>query len=159
VLAPHGQVANVDHCILDALREISKELPIVFPMHPRTCARVEEFGLNILLDGQGGNVRAMEPIGYLDFLHLTMNARLVLTDSGGLQEETTVLGVPCLTLRSNTERPITCTEGTNQVVGNSKIRILEAVRSVLDQPFPNSRVPEKWDGRAAERIVEVLLQH
>jgi UDP-N-acetylglucosamine 2-epimerase (non-hydrolysing) len=86
-----------------------------------------------------------------------MHARLILTDSGGLQEESTVLGVPCITLRHNTERPITCIEGTNQVVGNSKAQILEAAQSVLDQPIPNSRVPEKWDGRAAERIVEVLL--
>ena len=87
-----------------------------------------------------------------------MHARLILTDSGGLQEESTVLGVPCLTLRHNTERPITCTQGTNQVVGSSKARILAAARAVLDRPFPESRTPEKWDGRAAERIVEVLLR-
>jgi UDP-N-acetylglucosamine 2-epimerase (non-hydrolysing) len=120
--------------------------------------RIEEFGLNHLLGNDDSGIATMDPLGYLEFLHLTMNARLVLTDSGGLQEETTVLGVPCLTLRPNTERPITCTQGTNQVVGNSKTQILGAARSVLDQPFPNSRAPEKWDGRAAERIVEVLLQ-
>lgn len=169
-LAPRGFAAvtlhrpsNVDdkatlRGILETLREISQDLPVVFPMHPRTRARVDAFGLSGLLDGQSGGIRAMEPLGYLEFLHLTMNARLVLTDSGGLQEETTVLGVPCLTLRPNTERPITCTQGTNQVVGNSKVRNLEAAQSVLNQPFPKSRVPEKWDGRAAERIVEVLLQ-
>jgi UDP-N-acetylglucosamine 2-epimerase (non-hydrolysing) len=144
--------------ILEALQEISKNLPIILPMHPRTRMRIEEFGLNHLLGNDDSGIATMDPLGYLEFLHLTMNARLVLTDSGGLQEETTVLGVPCLTLRPNTERPITCTQGTNQVVGNSKTQILEAARSVLDQPFPNSRAPEKWDGRAAERIVEVLLQ-
>ena len=144
--------------ILEALQEISKNLPIILPMHPRTRMRIEEFGLNHLLGNDDSGIATMDPLGYLEFLHLTMNARLVLTDSGGLQEETTVLGVPCLTLRPNTERPITCTQGTNQVVGNSKTQILGAARSVLDQPFPNSRAPEKWDGRAAERIVEVLLQ-
>jgi UDP-N-acetylglucosamine 2-epimerase (non-hydrolysing) len=144
--------------ILEALQEISKNLPIILPMHPRTRMRIEEFGLNHLLGNDDSGIATMDPLGYLEFLHLTMNARLVLTDSGGLQEETTVLGVPCLTLRPNTERPITCTQGTNQVVGNSKTQMLGAARSVLDQPFPNSRAPEKWDGRAAERIVEVLLQ-
>jgi UDP-N-acetylglucosamine 2-epimerase (non-hydrolysing) len=169
-LAPRGFAAvtlhrpsNVDdkatfQGILEALYEVSKDLPIVFPMHPRTRARLEEFGLDRTLGNEDGGVLAMEPLGYLDFLHLTMNARLVLTDSGGLQEETTVLGVPCLTLRANTERPITCTEGTNQVVGNSKARILAAAHSVLDQPYPEAQAPEKWDGGAADRIVEVLLQ-
>src|SRR5262249_60838563 len=99
-----------------------------------------------------------EPLGYLEFLHLNMGARMVLTDSGGLQEETTVLGVPCLTLRNNTERPITCIEGTNQLVGNGPTRILQVARKVLAGNLPCGRIPEKWDGRAADRIVTVLCR-
>jgi UDP-N-acetylglucosamine 2-epimerase (non-hydrolysing) len=147
--------------ILEALHEISKEVPIVFPMHPRTKARIEEFGLGRFLTsncGQTAGILGMDPLGYSEFLHLNMNARLILTDSGGLQEESTVLGVPCLTLRNNTERPITCSEGTNRVIGSDGTRILEAARQVLAADMPAGRIPEKWDGRAAERIVEVLLQ-
>ncbi len=145
--------------ILEALHEISKELPIVFPMHPRTKARIEEFGLSrFLAAGNGGaaGLRLTAPLGYLEFLHLNMNARLILTDSGGLQEESTVLGVPCLTLRPNTERPITCAEGTNRVVGSDGKCILAASRQVLTEDMPAERTPEKWDGKAAERIVGVL---
>ena len=99
---------------------------------------------------------ARQPLPYLEFLHINMNARLIMTDSGGLQEESTVLGVPCLTLRDNTERPITCTEGTNRVIGNDGAKIVNNVRQVLTEDMPTGRVPEFWDGRAAERIVEVL---
>ncbi len=130
--------------ILEALHEISKELPIVFPMHPRTKARIEEFGLSRVLDaGNGGaaGLRAVAPLGYLEFLHLNMNARLILTDSGGLQEESTVLGVPCLTLRPNTERPITCTEGTNRIVGSDGMCILDAARQLLAVDLPVGRMP------------------
>ena len=97
-----------------------------------------------------------EPFGYLEFLHLNMNAEMVITDSGGLQEETTVLGVPCITLRNNTERPITCEVGTNFVVGNDRDAIVHRTSKVLNGEVPRGRVPEKWDGRAAERIVEFL---
>jgi UDP-N-acetylglucosamine 2-epimerase (non-hydrolysing) len=147
--------------ILEALAEISRTLPIVFPIHPRTRKRIEEFGLGSYLNSSPrvAGVWITEPLGYLEFLHLNMHARLVLTDSGGLQEETTVLGVPCLTLRHNTERPITCTEGTNQVVGTERSRILEAASAILSNSSVRERgIPEKWDGQAAERIAEVLLR-
>jgi UDP-N-acetylglucosamine 2-epimerase (non-hydrolysing) len=145
--------------ILEALTQVANELPIVFPIHPRTRKQVERFGLGHYFC-EGGRVQGIwltEPLGYLEFLHLNMHARMVLTDSGGLQEETTVLGVPCITLRQNTERPITCLQGTNHLIGNRKAAILTAARKVLSGDLPASRVPDKWDGRAAERIVEVLL--
>ena len=157
--------SNVDDpdvllAILEALREISIELPIVFPIHPRTRKMIEQFGyFSFFTSGEKAQgIWMAQPFGYLEFLHLNMHARMVLTDSGGLQEETTALGVPCITLRSNTERPITCEEGTNQLVGNAKERILKAARRVLDGSPSAGRVPEKWDGKAAERIVHVL-QH
>jgi UDP-N-acetylglucosamine 2-epimerase (non-hydrolysing) len=99
-----------------------------------------------------------EPLGYLEFLHLNTNARLVITDSGGLQEETTVLGVPCITMRNNTERPITCEVGTNFLVGNNPAKVLECARKILGGEVPKGRVPEKWDGKAAERIAAQLEQ-
>jgi UDP-N-acetylglucosamine 2-epimerase (non-hydrolysing) len=145
--------------IFDALTEIATHLPIVFPIHPRTRKMVEQFGLSSCLNN-GNRVQGIwttEPLGYLEFLHLNMSARMVLTDSGGLQEETTVLGVPCITLRENTERPITCEEGTNVIVGNRKENILAAARKVLQGDIARGRVPEKWDGQAAERIVQILL--
>ena len=100
-----------------------------------------------------------EPLGYLEFLHLNMNAKMVLTDSGGLQEETTVLGVPCITMRANTERPVTCEVGTNLIVGNNKGKILDAAAKVMNGDWGGGRIPEKWDGRAAERIVDWLVNH
>jgi UDP-N-acetylglucosamine 2-epimerase (non-hydrolysing) len=144
--------------ILEALRAISMELPIVFPIHPRTRKMIELFGYSSFFTTgeKAQGIWVAEPFGYLEFLHLNMHARMVLTDSGGLQEETTVLGVPCITLRSNTERPITCEEGTNQLVGNDKDRIVDAARAVLESSRARGRVPEKWDGKAAERIVQVL---
>lgn len=146
--------------ILQALLSIAEELPIVFPIHPRTQKMAVEFGLDHYFQ-TGSIVKGIwltDPMGYLEFLHLNMNARMVLTDSGGLQEETTVLGVPCITLRENTERPITETEGTNTVVGNKKENILAAAAKVLSGELREGSVPEKWDGRAAERIVGVLLK-
>jgi UDP-N-acetylglucosamine 2-epimerase (non-hydrolysing) len=151
---------NVLLGILEALQDISIELPIVFPIHPRTRKMIEKFGYSSFFTRTEKNrILVAEPFGYLEFLHLNMHARMVLTDSAGLQEETTVLGVPCITLRSNTERPITCEEGTNQLVGNDKERILKAARPVLDGSFSRGRIPEKWDGKAAQRIVEVLQRH
>jgi UDP-N-acetylglucosamine 2-epimerase (non-hydrolysing) len=141
--------------ILQALNEIGRQLPIVFPMHPRTRKMVDEFGLQSYLQPSNGIILT-EPLGYLEFLHLNMNARLVLTDSGGLQEETTVLGVPCITLRFNTERPITCERGTNVLVGNRKADILAAFDAVMAGKVGQGEVPEKWDGKAAERIVGFL---
>ena len=143
--------------ILDALNEIQQRLPIVFPVHPRTRARLEEFGLMAEVARQS-NLHLTEPLGYLDFLQLYSNSRLVLTDSGGIQEETTALGIPCLTLRHNTERPITVTEGTNRIVGNDPKVIKREAAMALDIPKNSSRIPELWDGHTARRIVDVILE-
>jgi len=144
--------------ILEALTEISNKLPIVFPMHPRTRKMVEQFGFKKYFNfgGKAEGIWVTEPLGYLEFLHLNMNARLVLTDSGGLQEETTVLGVPCITMRPNTERPITCEVGSNVMVGNDRLRILQEAQKVLDGDFNIGQIPDKWDGHAAIRIVDVF---
>lgn len=139
--------------LLGALAELARELPVVFPVHPRTRARLDAPGLA----GPAAALRLIEPQGYLPFLSLTAAARLVLTDSGGLQEETTALGVPCLTLRENTERPVTVDEGTNEVVGTDPARILAAGRRVLRAPPPAHRLPALWDGRAGERAAEAVL--
>jgi len=141
--------------ILNALAEIQARLPILFPAHPRTVKRVQEFGFEGRLAAMPG-LRLTEPLGYLEFLNLMANARLVLTDSGGIQEETTILGVPCLTLRENTERPVTVIQGTNTVVGSDPQRIVAEALAVLDGKGKAGRVPELWDGRAAERIVAIL---
>jgi UDP-N-acetylglucosamine 2-epimerase (non-hydrolysing) len=146
--------------ILGALREISSEVPIVFPVHPRTRKMIESFGLGSFLTwgDRAEGIWGVEPLGYLEFLHLNLGARLALTDSGGIQEETTVLGVPCITLRENTERPVTCEMGTNEIVGSDPEKILDAAGRALRGEFPKGRVPDRWDGRAGERIVEHLLQ-
>jgi UDP-N-acetylglucosamine 2-epimerase (non-hydrolysing) len=139
--------------ILDAIIEATDGLPVIFPIHPRTRARIESFGLSSRL---GSNIRAIEPLGYLEFLSLNVGARVVLTDSGGLQEETTILGRPCVTIRENTERPITIEEGSNRLAGTSPIGIQTAIRAALAGQIGEGRVPELWDGKAAERIVAVL---
>jgi UDP-N-acetylglucosamine 2-epimerase (non-hydrolysing) len=144
--------------ILRALEAIQARLPLVFPIHPRTRKNLLSFGLSEQAAGMAGLVLT-EPLGYLDFLCLMDHARLVLTDSGGIQEESTIVGVPCLTLRENTERPVTVTEGTNEVIGSSPERIVEATMAILEGWGKEGRVPELWDGRAAERIVAVLLEH
>jgi UDP-N-acetylglucosamine 2-epimerase (non-hydrolysing) len=145
--------------ILSALTRISKHLPVVFPIHPRTRKNLGEFGL---LGGvaEGGRVRLVEPLGYLDFLRLYSGARLVLTDSGGIQEETTALGIPCLTLRENTERPVTVELGTNRVVGNDPVRIVAEAEEALarDGQEEPPRAPPLWDGHAAERILDALTE-
>ena len=152
--------ANVDdretlEQIMRALSVISDRLPIVFPAHPRTVARLNEFGLSL-----PDAIRVLPPLGYLDFLRLWSQARLVLTDSGGLQEETTALGIPCLTLRDNTERPVTVTEGTNRLVGRNPERIIAEARAALNQAHDQERrIPALWDGRAAARIIDALLAH
>ncbi len=141
--------------ILNALDVVLERMPVVFPVHPRTRARLAEFGLIVQLEKQD-NLFLTEPLGYLDFLHLYSNSRLVLTDSGGIQEETTALGIPCLTLRHNTERPITINEGTNRLVGNHPETIRQAAIQALDYPPTSVKVPELWDGHAAERIVDAI---
>jgi len=151
--------SNVDDAatlsrILDVVVRISARLPIVFPVHPRTRARLAAFGLS----HDNGGVVLTEPLGYVDFLSLTSHARVVLTDSGGLQEETTALGIPCLTLRENTERPVTVTEGTNEIVGTDPDRIAAGFERALARAGGSARRPELWDGRAAHRIASVLRQ-
>ena len=150
--------SNVDcvealRSLLLPIEEVADTVPVVFPVHPRTQQRLAS--LNIRLHPQ---LRLIPPVGYLDFLCLLSHARIVFTDSGGIQEETTALGIPCLTLRENTERPITVSEGTNQIVGRDPARIISAAREVLSGQAKIGRVPQFWDGRAAERIVEILLR-
>src|SRR6185369_11333862 len=141
--------------ILDALEVIGQRLPIVFPVHPRTRARLEEFGLMERVQAVP-SLMLSEPLGYLDFLQLYSNSRLVLTDSGGVQEETTALGIACLTLRHNTERPITVNEGTNIVVGNDPEVIKREALSALESESRAGRVPDSWDGHASTRIVDAI---
>jgi UDP-N-acetylglucosamine 2-epimerase (non-hydrolysing) len=143
--------------ILRVLVEISGELPLVFPIHPRTFARIERFGLAEDLRRAPG-ILELPPQGYLDFLALTSQARVIVTDSGGLQEESTALGIPCLTMRSNTERPITVVEGTSTLVGNDPAMLRECLRSVLNGSYKQGRCPALWDGQAAVRIACVLAQ-
>jgi len=148
--------AEVFSSIFAAFEEIAKEMPIIFPVHPRSRKNLEASEL-------GGrarrimNLRMIEPLGYLDFLKLMSHSAVVLTDSGGIQEETTILGIPCLTLRENTERPITVTQGTNRLTGSSTEAILKAYREVRDHPPKRTEVPDLWDGQAADRIATCLL--
>jgi UDP-N-acetylglucosamine 2-epimerase (non-hydrolysing) len=140
--------------MMDAIARIQAEIPVVFPVHPRTRARIARLAGR--LEALPG-LRLIEPQPYLDFVQLMASARCVLTDSGGIQEETTALRVPCLTLRENTERPITATRGTNRVVGVDPVAIFGAWREVVSGRWPVGELPELWDGKAAERIVRVLL--
>lgn len=136
--------------ILEALNTISHTMPVLFPIHPRTAKRIDDFGLSM------NGIRTMPPQGYLEFLNLQSTAALVLTDSGGAQEETTILGVPCLTLRHNTERPVTIEHGTNIMVGPDKDRILDGFQRIMNGDWKPAGPPEFWDGHAAERIVRVI---
>lgn len=150
--------SNVDDAdtlrgILEALADIQERLPIIFPIHPRTKGRIEAFGLQPLLDA-APNLRITEPLGYIDFLRLYSGAQLVLTDSGGLQEETTYLKIPCLTLRFNTERPVTVSLGTNELVGNDPDVIRKAAFTVLDGKHKQGQIPEYWDGKTSIRIAD-----
>ena len=133
----------------EALGEIAGRCPLVLPVHPRAAGKLADIGVP-------GGIKLVPPAGYLDFIALQDAARVVLTDSGGVQEETTALGVPCVTLRDNTERPITVEQGTNVLAGRDPARIVSTVHTVLDGP-PAPRRPELWDGRASDRIAEVLL--
>jgi UDP-N-acetylglucosamine 2-epimerase (non-hydrolysing) len=142
--------------ILDALEAISSRLPIVFPVHPRTKKTIAELGLSERVESIK-ELRIVEPLGYLDFLNLSSNARLVLTDSGGIQEETTALGIPCITLRENTERPITVEMGTNVVVGTDTGKIVSAATAALNGSARTTlRQPPLWDGHTSERILDAL---
>ncbi len=141
--------------LIDVLIEIAAEIEFAFPIHPRTKSRLEEFGLDKRLNDCEG-IHCMGPIGYLDFLNLTSQAKVIVTDSGGLQEESTALGVPCLTMRSNTERPITVDEGTSTLIGNSATDLNRFLRQVIEGTYKQGKCPDLWDGRAADRIVEIL---
>jgi UDP-N-acetylglucosamine 2-epimerase (non-hydrolysing) len=168
--------ANVDSrdaflSILEGLEELSRECPVVFPAHPRTQKRIAEFGLEHYFEWNGVQhgsysvgavsgsraIHITEPLGYLDFLCLISNANMVVTDSGGIQEETTCLGVPCVTVRDNTERPVTVTIGTNVLAGVSSQGIRTAIQRQL-KTTKASIVPEKWDGKSAARILEVIIR-
>jgi UDP-N-acetylglucosamine 2-epimerase (non-hydrolysing) len=140
----------------NAIREMSSRLPVAFPLHPRTRAKIEQHGLGPMLDAE--SLLKLPPLGYLEMLGLMQAARLVLTDSGGVQEETTALGVPCVTLRENTERPITAEQGTNTVVGQDPARIKAVTDDILRTGGKAGRVPELWDGRASQRIAAVLRE-
>ncbi len=148
--------SNVDspdqlRSLFGVLDRLNESLPVIFPVHPRTAQAIEQH-----LGGNRPRIRMTEPLGYLDFLRLLMGAQMVLTDSGGIQEETTALGVPCLTLRDSTERPITVTEGTNTIVGTDPARVESAIEKLRASPPFVGRRPELWDGHAAERIMDIL---
>lgn len=163
---------NVDHegnlgRIAVALKEISQRVPVVFPCHPRTRKTISQFGMDdffglgdsySLRNVSSNSVHLIAPLGYLDFLQLMINSKLVMTDSGGIQEETTVLNIPCLTLRDTTERPITISEGTNVLVGNDTRKIVDEARNILDGKGKRGSMPRLWDGKAAERIMNVLAE-
>ncbi len=140
--------------LLGAIDSIAAQVPVIFPVHPRTQQRLTQDGIET-----HPQLRLIPPVGYLDFLCLLSKSTLVLTDSGGIQEETTALGVPCLTLRENTERPITISEGTNLLIGTDPAKILAAANNILAGKGKPGRIPPFWDGHAAERIVEVLLRN
>jgi UDP-N-acetylglucosamine 2-epimerase (non-hydrolysing) len=162
-LATVHRPSNVDEPaslsrVLAALAEVSALLPVVFPIHPRTRGRLAaDPALSARLAATKA-LKLVDPLGYLDFLALTEGARLVMTDSGGIQEETTALGVPCLTMRENTERPVTVEIGTNQLVGQDPAQIVPAARSVLEGRGKKGSLPELWDGHAAERIAAILIR-
>lgn len=147
--------SNVDdsaslQSILQALLEVNEQLEVVFPVHPRTRQRIDQFGINI------EKLHLLEPLPYIEFLSLQRRAAVVITDSGGIQEETTYLGVPCLTLRSNTERPVTVTMGTNVLIGQDLGRLRSELSNILEGKAKKGALPPLWDGHAAERIAEVL---
>jgi UDP-N-acetylglucosamine 2-epimerase (non-hydrolysing) len=147
-----SNVDGMEHLLslVDMLTELSRHLPVVFPVHPRTRERMEDAGI------MNCGLILTEPLGYLEFLRLTSEARLVLTDSGGIQEETTILQVPCLTMRENTERPITIEQGTNRLVGMDSKNILHAALDALDSPMRSLPPPDLWDGKASVRILDIL---
>jgi UDP-N-acetylglucosamine 2-epimerase (non-hydrolysing) len=146
--------AEVLKQIFSALKEISRDSTIVFPVHPRTKSRMDEFGIMDEIKDKPGFIQC-SPLGYIDFLNLQSNARIVLTDSGGVQEETTFLGIPCLTVRENTERPVTIEFGTNKLVGMSRGAIVRAYEESKDHSY-EAKAPPLWDGKASSRIADVL---
>jgi len=161
VLVTLHRPSNVDEIgvlegIMDALTDVSRSLPVVFPVHPRTRKMIESAGGRIVVPR---DLKLIEPLGYLDFIKAMRHARIVITDSGGIQEETTVLGVPCMTVRENTERPITIEMGTNILVGTDPGRIKSEAARILGEAERPHRVPPLWDGRTAGRIADILERH
>lgn len=153
--------SNVDYpetlrYVLETVGQVAQQIPVVFPCHPRTQQNIARFGLEAAT--QQGNLLITEPLGYVDFCRLTHKCKFVLTDSGGIQEETTYLQIPCITMRDNTERPVTVTVGTNVMTGNDREKILLTVGAILDGSPKRGRIPELWDGQAAKRIVKILTQ-
>lgn len=161
--------------IIQALEEISQHLPIVFPIHPRTRKALHRFGYEGAFEFLsvsnpqrkdsphgatigGPGIWCCEPLGYMDFQNLVIHARFVMTDSGGIQEETTVLDIPCLTLRDTTERPVTISQGTNLLLGHDRNRIVEEAMKILRGEGKHGQAPPLWDGRASERIVDILAR-
>jgi UDP-N-acetylglucosamine 2-epimerase (non-hydrolysing) len=172
--------ANVDkresfEPIIRGILEVARRMPVIFPIHPRTLKQVKALNLESAFEMHSSwdvkaeqyreegalrkTIHCFEPLGYLDFLNVMAHAKVVLTDSGGIQEETTVLDIPCITLRDTTERPITLTEGTNVLVANDPQKILSEVEKVLSGNRRRSKVPSIWDGHTAERIVQILASH
>jgi UDP-N-acetylglucosamine 2-epimerase (non-hydrolysing) len=143
--------------ILDSIKEVQEKIKVVYPIHPRTVKKVDEFGLKNKLKNMK-NLLVTRPLGYLDFLKLMSNSKFVLTDSGGIQEETTILKIPCLTLRKETERPVTVSQGTNIIVGTNKKRIVDEAMKILEKGSKSGGIPELWDGKAAKRIVKILRE-
>jgi UDP-N-acetylglucosamine 2-epimerase (non-hydrolysing) len=139
--------------IVETLNDLSANIPIVFPIHPRTRRRIEDFGLPL---AQGNRLALLEPVGYLEFLGLQREAKLVVTDSGGIQEETSYLGIPCLTVRKNTERPVTVNVGTNILVGQDMVRLKTEVERILGGEAKKGQVPPLWEGKAGERLAEIV---
>ena len=141
--------------ILTTLADIAEDVPVIFPIHPRTRSHLS--GINFDVSTHPG-LHLWEPVGYLEFLHLQKHARLVITDSGGIQEETTYMQIPCLTVRENTERPVTVTLGTNQLVGQDMERLRSATREALNGSPKPGQIPPLWDGKTGERIANILVQ-
>lgn len=161
VLMTFHRPGNVDEPkslqkLLEIVYELASKTKVVFPIHPRTIKNIEQFKLEHFINHE--NIHVVGPMGYIDFLCATKNAALIITDSGGIQEETTFLQVPCLTVRPNTERPITITEGTNQLVELDKKEILQKAKEVLSGNSKKGKIPKFWDGKASERLVEALVQ-
>jgi UDP-N-acetylglucosamine 2-epimerase (non-hydrolysing) len=142
--------------LLTILQKISDSLPLVFPVHPRTRQSIENAGLENLISGP--QFLVLPPLGYMEMLGLMKEAKVVLTDSGGMQEETTALGVPCITLRENTERPITVDEGTNTIAGSDPVKIMNCFNDVMKSGGKAGHIPELWDGKTAERIASIISE-
>lgn len=160
ILTTFHRPSNVDkeeelQDLVSAINELADLSKIVFPIHPRTKNNLEKFGL---INSIKENVIILEPLGYIDFLNLTKNAMLVITDSGGIQEETTFLGVQCITVRDNTERPITSEIGTNHMIGTDLRSVVDAAKEIVGGKIKRGRIPELWDGKAADRIAEIIYK-